>query len=412
MPILSTVTQPLRHRQLNGRLLSFVFSVFVLSTSYAEDDAADTASGADESETAVAEANSAAGINRMNPQLTASRHAAVIDYLTLHQRQHEVVKLIAEDIPFHGLFIQENAGTPQGGILLLHDDQQHSHWPAATAPLREYLPNYGWATLAIELPSLPEVALPPRGKYTLPPGEQQEGASEKRDITPAEAVNDQQPQDNALIEPVDSTAVAASGNPEPPVDDNPTPENEPPLPRLTGLPDIASAATTATNTPTDSDPSAESVYQQQLRARLQQGIEYLNSRGQLNVVLLATGQSASWAVEFLLNKQQELQANNEELRGYTLVLIDPQQSPQHQLHLAEQLQYIEFPVLDLVTDQGIATASEHRRRAGMMKHRQRRAYRQIHINEPDALNSGYQTVKRRVRGWLKTHAAGTEIPSS
>ena len=53
------------------------------------------------------------------------------------------------------MFLAEATGNPQGGVLILHDNQQHGHWPDIVAPLREYLPQHGWSTLSIELPDTP-----------------------------------------------------------------------------------------------------------------------------------------------------------------------------------------------------------------------------------------------------------------
>jgi hypothetical protein len=164
------------------------------------------------------------------------------------------------------------------------------------------------------------------------------------------------------------------------------------------------------------DVSQNERYQQQMRARIEAAMGYLNSRGQLNLVMIANGSSASWAVDFLLNKQQS-RADGEPLKGYTLVMVDARQNPYNQLYLEDQLAQLDIPVLDLVTDYPTASNdptarySNHQRRAGVMRQRQRKQYRQIEMQAPDLTSNQHHALKRRIRGWLKTHAAGTELPT-
>lgn len=343
---------------------------------------------------------------RVRPQVEASRHASVIHHLSLYQRQREVVQLVAGDLPFYGLFLQEHSGNPQGGVLILHDDQQHGHWPTITAPLREYLPDYGWATLAVELPSQPQPTVPERGVYKSQATDDtasEDGEAETEQPAPDQAA-EEQPSER---EELDSSGIALDGKSD--QQQTATKENEPALPRLTGLPQIAASENSNTTDPAQPQQSQNERYQQQMMLRVEQGVNYLNSRGQFNLVIVANGNSASWAVDFLVNRQQQLLADDREVRGITLILIDPQQNPYNQLYLEQQLQQLEIPVLDLITDLNNQNPQLNKRRASMMKHRQRKDYRQIRIHEPNLANLQHQALKRRVRGWLKTKAAGTEL---
>ena len=54
---------------------------------------------------------------------------------------------------FLALYVEADAGQPQGGIILLHGMGAHPDWPAVMHPLRRALPGYGWATLSIQLPA-------------------------------------------------------------------------------------------------------------------------------------------------------------------------------------------------------------------------------------------------------------------
>lgn len=60
--------------------------------------------------------------------------------------------LQAGDHKFLSIFTQESSNFPQGGILLLHDHSGHPDWPELIKPLRTRLPDFGWSTLAMQMP--------------------------------------------------------------------------------------------------------------------------------------------------------------------------------------------------------------------------------------------------------------------
>ena len=386
-----------------------------------QDNSSDTTSSETSNEAATP--SSAAQPPRATPQVAARRHQSIINHLSLYQRQREVVQLVAADDAFNGLFIQETMGKPQGGVLLLHDNEQHGHWPTVTGPLREYLPQYGWSTLAIELPYEPPARLPERPVYQAAAVADELNGPDANGIDSTEQDNAALTNDALTGETNDNagpalsvTPDASGGNPQPPgnATEN-TLSNEPALPRLNGLPELSPPVAESAVSEV-ADVSQNERYQQQMRARIEAAMGYLNSRGQLNLVMIANGSSASWAVDFLLNKQQS-RADGEPLKGYTLVMVDARQNPYNQLYLEDQLAQLDIPVLDLVTDYPTASGdptaqySYHQRRAGVMRQRQRKQYRQIEMQAPDLTSNQHHALKRRIRGWLKTHAAGTELPT-
>ncbi len=88
-------------------------------------------------------------IPRVNPNPAQRRISEVLNHLELFQRGEEVIKFGDDDSTLSGLYLPENTGTPQGGVLILHDIAQHPQWPQTVGPLREYLPDYGWNTLSL-----------------------------------------------------------------------------------------------------------------------------------------------------------------------------------------------------------------------------------------------------------------------
>lgn len=350
---------------------------------------------------------------RVIPQTEAQRHQGVLEHLSLYQRDREVVQLLAAEDAFNGLYLPHTNSSPQGGILLLHDNGQHGHWPTVTAPLREYLPRYGWNTLAIELPQQPAGELPPRGDYhtTTEPEQQQtaqidQGDSEQQADNRDTSADTRDDQDNPIA--LDSNGISLSSDPDEAQANNPA---EPPLPALDSLPPVQQQNQPAEDeTATDKGPDATQRYQQQMRARVNAAMAYLTSRGQLNLVIIANGNSASWAVDYLLNRQQQKQTDGE-LQGFALVMVDARQNRNNPLYLDDQLQQLRIPVLDVLTRQRITSTTAMERRAGAMRRKQRQQYQQLQLDTPQP-DQYSQQLQRRVRGWLKSHAAGTELPAS
>ncbi|MFY0665437.1 MAG: DUF3530 family protein [Natronospirillum sp.] len=74
----------------------------------------------------------------------------------------QFVRLQANGVEFATLWRNQETGTPQGAILIVHDNARHQDWPHIVHDLRQYLPVVGWSTLSIALPPLPAPRVPPR----------------------------------------------------------------------------------------------------------------------------------------------------------------------------------------------------------------------------------------------------------
>lgn len=338
---------------------------------------------------------------RALPDLPLSREQAVNHHLTLLQRAGESLPLNAGNEIFYGLLLTERSGQPQGGVLILPDDGQHGHWPDVIAPLREYLPEYGWTTLSISLPDTPAAQRPAR-EPAVPAGATPEpaGAADTPEVTPEE--NDRSPApEQPATAPTDSNGLSLSseGSAETETD------NEPPLPPLTALPPQPVAAP-APPAAIPAGPSAAERYQQQMQQRIDRAVALLNERGQLNLVIVASGHSAAWAIDWL---QQQQRKSGTQARGLTLVLVDALEDAYAPVQLSDGLAELSLPVLDLITPFNRNHAFTNRQRAGLMKHRQRQDYQQIVVPSLALSDRDTGAVSRRIRGWLKTHAAGMEL---
>ena len=66
--------------------------------------------------------------------------------------------LEAEGHKFLTIFTEDQTGEPKGGAIIVHGIGVHPNWTEVIYPLRTELPNHGWATLAIQMPVLPNEA--------------------------------------------------------------------------------------------------------------------------------------------------------------------------------------------------------------------------------------------------------------
>jgi pimeloyl-ACP methyl ester carboxylesterase len=70
----------------------------------------------------------------------------------------EAIQLNAEGRDFLALYAPASGKQPHNGVLLLHGLGAHPDWPDVIAPLRQELPEAGWATLSLQLPIRPNDA--------------------------------------------------------------------------------------------------------------------------------------------------------------------------------------------------------------------------------------------------------------
>jgi hypothetical protein len=377
----------------------------------------DPQSPEDQNQTAVKQ------LPRVVPNPDASRHYGLLQYLQLHSRESELVRLVAAESEFYGLLLTETRGQPQGGVLILHDNGQHGHWPEIVAPLRETLPAYGWTTLSIELPEQPTAQPPARTSTAEYTAAATPDATEAPEAAPAEtgaAAEAEPPAETPATDSIDSNGISAVEKTTSDGQDSAFNAAEPALPRLSELPPLPPAAQPAAAAPAEKTDINER-YREQMQDRIRQGISFLNQRGQLNIVVIACGNSANWAADFLLSRTQNGSAakpagnaanqDKAQERGLALILIDALDNPLSAVPLNQQLMQLDLPLLDLISEQSISPAYANLQRAGNMRHKQRRQYQQIEIPAFDLNYDDSNLIVRRVRGWLKTNAAGTELPN-
>lgn len=86
---------------------------------------------------------------------TKAFETALTGQITQHIDPQQLVWLEAESGKFLSLWLTDQTGNAKGAMLLIHDIGQHADSPQLIRPLRESLPQYGWHTLAVQMPILP-----------------------------------------------------------------------------------------------------------------------------------------------------------------------------------------------------------------------------------------------------------------
>lgn len=220
-------------------------------------------------ETPGAGADAAAPAKRSFPSLPADLVAVLPDA--------ELRWLEGGQGEFPALYLPENTGQPQGGVVILHGYWRHLDWPETIKPLRESLPDHGWHTLSLSLPPPPPGAKPPPSERAMPSKPAMTAAA---DATAADAAEPDAAPADAAGTPGDGAADDASAGSEPTTD-------------------------------------AATAYREEIDARIQAGITWLNQQGIFNIVILGQESGGAWAARYFSTVDRAVAAG--------LVLIDAQE---------------------------------------------------------------------------------------
>jgi len=396
-------------------ILAFLCLVW-LSSAIAQDEAIDESNEAieesqespDNEDNTAAEAESSGdstdskpAIKRHIPNPNKWRLGDVTRFLDNYSREEEVLTFEQQDGNFSGLYLPENTGKPQGGVLILHDVDQHAHWPQTVAPLREYLPDYGWNTLSLFMNQGIKKPLPPieRAKPMTPASDGQEPtemaaedvAEADTEETPAETLED--PITDAEDEEIIDDTVP------------PTDELDSIADSLDEVPDLAAKADAMSEPEEEKEDPAE-AYIKSSTDRVSAGINQLNTLGQFNLVIIAHGANANWAAAAL----NEVYERTPDAKGFALILVDARTNAFPPYPLNSMLANLDIPMLDLVTVNEEIPIQQSIDRRNTMRRNQRENYQQIRIPAVRSpLRGKHNTITRRVRGWLQTNAAGEEV---
>lgn len=292
---------------------------------------------------------------------------------------------------FVGLWQPDTSGQPLGAVLLLHGEGHTPDWPQTVQALRKNLPEFGWATLSIGLPNPELKPVPPREIKAVK-------ASEEKQTNATTASNTKDTNKTKTEEPAtseaeeiydDSTDSISGGRIKPPAAEQ-SPATKPTRP-------------------------AEEI----VAARLRQALQFLNEKGQFNIVLLGEGMGAARALAFinqLPKPQKETRANakakmiaKRPIRAFIMVNAR-NRIPHQDTLLTDYLSDTELPILDIsfayhyldkieITERKLAAKQKH------LKH-----YNAIKIMAPTSqIFDGENQLTRRIRGFLDKYAKGVKL---
>jgi len=268
----------------------------------------------------------------------------------------------------------------KGAILLLHDTEQHADWPEVIRPLRKNLPKSGWFTLSVNLPDETRAGAPERVLEAKEFDQVMMSTSLKSNLDSGVRIR-QESKEKEGSEPEDSDVPTA------------------PLADLEQSNDGESVDIDLAEV---KQPDLNKIpYDIRSLSHIEKAYEYLQSQNYQNIVLIAYGQSAKLAFQYI--KAHQAEANSP---GFTLILIEPTLPQAYLLDLSEWLgKGFKAPILEII-DRRDTEEAESRRFAVLRTGAEQ--YRQtfLNINNNEIFD---ENLSRRVRAWLDASAPGLEV---
>jgi len=343
--------------------------------------------------------NVSAYTHAQNKSQAQQRIQEVIRHLSLYQRDSEVIRYEQREDSVSGLYLPENTGNPQGGVLILHDIAQHAHWPFSVAPLREYLPDYGWSTLSLFFQDYIAIPRPKDPKLDDEDNQEENTVEEEQAVTEEQETVEQQEEVVPAQEPQEDQNFADENTDEEQVADETSQDN------VEAQDNNEAEATPEPEEPVQTEEQRIDAFIADMADTVEGGLQQLNTLGQFNLVVVANGLAANWAAEALKKRFE-----TSEKSGYVLVLINAKQSTYPEYPLNQTLAELDIPMLDIHTHELERDIRKATARRNAIVRRQNEDYWQIAITaRNDHTMDKHNPISRRVRGWLKTHAAGKKV---
>lgn len=341
-------------KQITRQLFSFLLLLCALSVTAQEPEP--TVAGEASSEPAKDSANTSPA----EPRATAlEKFAETFD---------ETQWLPVADEQMFSLYRPDSSGDAKGALLILHRGEQPPWWNLQIEYLRQELPDYGWATFLVILPT-EEQSIPAR------PAEKPTAAVEKQDSTEGDDSSS-----------ADTTNTAAEG------------EDKEIFDSTTG----ELASTEEMNQSTEEKLPSKPILplSQRNEQRLMAAMHFLHEKNQFNLALLSDSTSAPQAAEVLLKMAP---SSDVKAIAAQIILNFRRDQPQSNSDVDAGLFDPMVPLLDAYIDQdksNLASATERQRSARRQKYL---TFQQVNI---DSLQK--EVLSKRIRGFLTKHAEGME----
>ncbi len=320
------------------------------------------------------------------PYVVPDAEKTRFDVLAGQADPREVLKLTANQEEFLALYRPEHTPKAHGALVILHIEDGHPDWPMVVNPVRTQMPDFGWATLSVAIPSpgpaeIPERTLPAIQVLAgMPKGadDGEEAPAEDEAEGGDEAANEDAPED-AAAEPKapadeegDELGEAKDG------EGDANADWPPPKPTFVPV--------------EDPGPLADRV-----DARIDAAVSHLLAQGYEQIVFVGHGVGAVWIMDYL----KDHPAPPEQ----AVVMIQPRM-PHRQIDvdLPALLLEQQRPILDLYYDDNRFDKSFATERANFARRSGNPHYRQTRLGGL-GLQSGQSEAKDRrvvqsLRGWL------------
>lgn len=302
--------------------------------------------------------------------LPTSRNVLAAQAIQLGSDADQLVDLSTPAEHFSALFLAANTAQAYGVVILLPGIEETFDWPITIGPLRRKLPNAGWHTLSLNLPTPPTAALPVGHIIAEPVAEQiivyapmSEETESQINAEPEAIEPEPEPADEAVAEPVS--------------EDPPT----------------ATFATIAP--PSKPKPMPVPDYPQRISDFIDAAIAHAQTLNAAEIILLGHHEGAHWALDYAAKNATSTPI------PMRVVLIAPRNS--HLLDLSYE-NLIEANTQHLADFYYKNHAVEHKA-AQQRLHASRRANVQHYHQVALATASGVPDIEqerlfRRVKGWL------------
>jgi hypothetical protein len=269
------------------------------------------------------------------------------DSLALERRipQIEQQQLQAGDESFLALWKPANVDEPKGAVVIVPGAGESADWPNAVGPLRNKLPDVGWASLSLTLPDAYENGVFAR-------------AAE------APATDDKTAADKDKAKAPDPAASAEA--------------------------DAAAAAAQAAAQVERDKATAEKIF-----ARIDSAVTFAQQNKAHSVVLLGHGTGAYWAARYMSERPAPAVQK--------LVMVTAVQTNQQTPTLLQLLPTLKVPTADFVNRELAVPRQQAKDRLDVSKRIKNARFTQVALNAIPGNTAGEQDqLFRRVRGWLES----------
>jgi hypothetical protein len=269
------------------------------------------------------------------------------DSLALERRipQIEQQQLQAGDESFLALWKPANVDEPKGAVVIVPGAGESADWPNAVGPLRNKLPDVGWASLSLTLPDAYEDGVFAR-------------AAE------APATDDKTAADKDKAKAPDPAASAEA--------------------------DAAAAAAQAAAQVERDKATAEKIF-----ARIDSAVTFAQQNKAHSVVLLGHGTGAYWAARYMSERPAPAVQK--------LVMVTAVQTNQQTPTLLQLLPTLKVPTADFVNRELAVPRQQAKDRLDVSKRIKNARFTQVALNAIPGNTAGEQDqLFRRVRGWLES----------